>query len=310
MYNESSVCEMLYCEFQGNEASGSGGAVYSESSILGALECEFRSNTAFESGGALYSVGAVLTIEQSSITGNIAVNGAGMYNYSCSSLSVVDTVFLVNGNGDNAGFAAYNHASSSRFINVLMAGHPYIPVFNNDAVSEMIHCTIALNDNGALYNTNGSAVSIVNSVICVNTGGEKELIDTDDESDTPTFYGDSDDYEVYQVYNDDDESSADVRYSCIYETDDRYYESGLGNIKQVQSFDISDGYKMAREFDMWYYDSEGNWYIDETSTECEDRGGPEIDTDVATIISGKYSIKDSPDLTGSDTYPDLGYHSD
>ncbi len=170
LYNWYSSPEILRCEFIGNRAV-SGGAIANLASSPVIADCLFRNNSNKDStdshGGAIYnnSVSAP-PISNSMFIGNSSYYGGAIY-YALSyaeepTATVVNSIFLNN--------SAFHNGGAIHSIFVGMKLHVSNSVFyGNTADSD----GDGLGVGGAFYNDRAD-VSVVNSILWGNNGGEVE----------------------------------------------------------------------------------------------------------------------------------------
>jgi predicted outer membrane repeat protein len=289
----SSAAQFGWCNFTRNSAGTSGGALHSAAGAVNVENSSFVLNTAVE-GGAMGLVAGSFMIEKAHFSNNTATDGGALFASGCSPSRAVNARFTGN---SGRGSAAFIRDCPPRFVNCLMADNQGIPLYHSGARPEFIHCTVAENrgTDFAMVNTGGSEPVIVNSVICSNPYYDRIARDR------------MRDFDVIQISNRSG-SSADVSYSCVYQTDGAYSEYDNHNIIRVVEF-VTDSYMMQFQWNESYEDAQGQVNEERISNPCPDKGTDELPEEYRDLIRGARSIVSLYDLTaGPADLPDPGYH--
>jgi len=134
-----------------------------------------RDATSDDVGGGVLNQGKCL-VTNSTVADNHAVRGGGIMNDTGSSLRIIASTILGNSSQGGAGFMNYGAADviNSTFSNNAVQGGLLSggAVYNQDQL-QLTHCTIAENsaDRGGGLRNNGGTVSMINTLIADNQGG-------------------------------------------------------------------------------------------------------------------------------------------
>jgi hypothetical protein len=201
LYNNAGSPTVRNCTFSNNSASG-GGGMYNYQSSATLTNCTFSHNLA-QWGGGMFNEGATdSTLTNCAFTGNSADQGGGMYNEE-SNPALTNCAFTGNSAMFDWGGGIYNTEESS-------------PVLTNCTFSG----NSAVTDGGGMHGNVDSIPLVSNCIFWGNTDGGPQ-----DES--------------AQIYNDSDDSTTVINYSCVQGWTGSL--GGTGNVGDDPLFYDADG---------------------------------------------------------------------
>ena len=187
IYNHKGSLTLINSTLSENTA-GSGGGIYNNGGVVTITTSIFVYNTASDEGGAIYNYNyddyhvdhGTITITESVFTHNIAhQKGGGISNTYFSVMSITDSIFSDN-------FAPFGGGISNDFYGTLTLSNSVI--LENTAsrrgggiftswITLLTNCTVSRNSAdqsgaGICYYASGEALSIINSIVALNTPGE------------------------------------------------------------------------------------------------------------------------------------------
>ncbi|UCE58177.1 MAG: right-handed parallel beta-helix repeat-containing protein, partial [Phycisphaerales bacterium] len=185
MLNNASAAAVNNCAFRGNSASVHGGGVYNVNGSGIRLEtCAFSANRALSWGGAIYNNASHPTVTNCTFTGNIAsLQGGAMQNW-IASPTVVNCRF--RGNEAPHGGAIFSRSDSyPKVTNCTFTGNTgdYGGALYNEwyGIPTVTGCTFSGNagavQGGAVYTSANAGITISNSILWGDTGGEIVSVD-------------------------------------------------------------------------------------------------------------------------------------
>jgi hypothetical protein len=197
IYADHATLTLTNCVVGNNNATGgstaAGAGIYNNQSQLTVTGCTIDGNTAGGNGGGIYNaIGSTLTISDSTISNNSALTGGGIYN---ASGTVAATSCCINANAatHGGGFAnvdtglsasltvnnctlssnvvSGSSATGSQINNSRQNSNATVMISNSTIVSDNVSPTYS---GGAIYNSNGAAVTVGNSIL--ETGVQEHTI--------------------------------------------------------------------------------------------------------------------------------------
>ncbi|MFT3784766.1 MAG: hypothetical protein QM770_01190 [Tepidisphaeraceae bacterium] len=153
-----------YCTFSNNTATaGAGGAIYQQvMSIVLAENSLFFGNSASTAGGAIYSNGSIVEANNTSFQGNSCGTSGGAICHT----------------GSFLGYPA--KMLSSSFVGNTSGGSGSALTVSSGTGAQVINCTFTANNGagangGAIYALNNNAITVENSILWHDVGGEISL---------------------------------------------------------------------------------------------------------------------------------------
>ena len=131
----------------GNSAAN-GGGIYNNSGTLTVSNCAFIGNTTASGGGGI-ATGGPLTVENSTFSGNTATLGGGGLFSNGATATVENSTFFGNSSPNGPGGGIFNNG---------------VMTVNNS--------TVTGNSDSGIYNNGGQTLTLSNSIVAANTGGD------------------------------------------------------------------------------------------------------------------------------------------
>ena len=231
------------CLFEGNHANA-GGAIYNNSAASGSTpvttNCNFYNNTSVYNGGAIYNNGPVSpTFKKCTFESNYSSGGGAIRNNLTENLTVANCIFTTNTADTFGGAIRNSNAGDIKVTNCTF--------FANVAQSGKSFACTADDEGGHL----AGSLQIRNCII-VDGGGE--------------------------IFNGDD-STINVTYSCLEDTETEAPWPGDGNIYVDPLFaDAADADFHLKSQAGRYDPNSLSWVADEATSPCIDAGDPQDST--------------------------------